>query len=169
MKPTAIIYTSNTGYTAEYANMLGKIINLPVCTLSEASRKVKKGSPVIYMGWLMAGQVKEYKKAAKAYEICAVCAVGMGSTGSQIDDIRKTNNIPDSTSVFSLQGGFDIKKLNGVYKLMMTTMIKTVGKKLAAKADRTPDEDKMLDLLMNGGSCVSEENLSDVLNWYRSI
>ena len=30
MKPTAIVYTSNTGYTAEYARLLGQGTGLPV-------------------------------------------------------------------------------------------------------------------------------------------
>ena len=38
----AIVYTSNTGYTAEYARMLGEKTGLPVLTLNEA----KKSLPV---------------------------------------------------------------------------------------------------------------------------
>ncbi len=39
-------------------------------------------------------------------------------------------------------------------------------KGLAEKKDRTPEEDVMLELLIHGGSCVREENLADVLEWY---
>ena len=70
--------------------------------------------------------------------------------------------------VFTLQGGFDMKPLRGIYKLMMTIMSKTAGKMLSEKKDRTPDEDDMLDLLLNGGNRVSEENLAAVLDWYKS-
>ena len=68
--------------------------------------------------------------------------------------------------LFTLQGGFDMSKLKGVYKLMMLVMAKTVGKSLAAKQDRTAEEDQMLHLLTQGGSCVSEENLQPVLDWF---
>ena len=163
MKPKAIIYTSNTGYTAEYAKILGEKTGLPVYSLSETQ---EKNIPVIYLGWLMAGSIKGYKKAAKRFEINAVCGVGMGATGSQIKDIKKANNLPDDMPIFSLQGGFDINKLKGIYKFMMNTMKKTAGKALATKQDRTPDEDAMLDLMLNGGNYVSEENLKDVLDWY---
>ena len=114
----------------------------------------------------MASAVKGYQKAAKRYRICAVCGVGMGAKGSQIADVRKTNALPGEMPVFVLQGGFDRKRLHGIYKLMMTVMKNTVGKSLARKPDRTPDEDTMLDLLENGGSRVSPENLSSVLDWY---
>lgn len=165
MKAQAIVYTSNTGFTREYALMLGQKTNLPVYSLQESSGKIARDSSVIYLGWLMAGKVQGYADAAKQYSVEAVCGVGMGATGSQMEDVRKNNNISDSTPVFTLQGGFDMNKLRGVYKMMMQVMKKTVGKKLAEKPDRTPDEEEMLDLLLHGGSRVSEENLAAVLEW----
>ena len=48
---------------------------------------------------------------------------------------------------------------------MMTIMVKTAGKALAEKQDRTPDEDVMLEMLTQGGSCVSADNLAEVLAW----
>ena len=167
MKPIAIVYTSNTGFTAEYASLLGGETGLPVYALEDAKKSLPQNSPILYLGWLMAGKVQGYADAAKQYLVEAVCGVGMGSTGSQMEDVRKNNNIPDSTPVFTLQGGFDMNKLHGVYKMMMQVMKKTVGKKLAEKPDRTPDEEEMLDLLLHGGSRVSIENLSAPIQWCR--
>lgn len=165
----AIVYTSNAGTTKKYAEILGEKTGLPVYSAAEANREVSPGEEIIYLGWLMAGSMKGYKEAAKLYRIAAACAVGMGATGSQMDEVRKKNKIKSSVKLFTLQGGFDINKLSGVYKMMMNTMIKTAGKKLAEKEDRTPDEDDMLDMMMNGGDRVSEENLKDVLEWYEGI
>ena len=167
MKPNAIVYKSNTGYTRQYARMLGSKTGLPVYSLDEAKQQLPAGNHVIYLGWLMAGAVQGYAKAAKRYHVQAVCGVGMGATGSQIQDLRKTNALPASMPVFMLQGGFDITRLRGVYRLMMTIMAKTAGKALANKIDRTPDEDAMLELLLHGGSRVSEENLAAVMAWYQ--
>ena len=164
MKINTIVYTSNTGYTAQYAQMLGEITGLPVWDL--ASRQAPKGSDIIYLGWLMAGNIQGYKKAARDYRIRAVVAVGMSATGSQADYLRKNNAIPEEVPLYSVQGGFDLKRLHGVYKLMMTIMKNTAGKGLADKADRTPDEDALLDLLQNGGSRVNAENLDGILAWY---
>lgn len=165
MKPTAIVYTSNTGHTAEYAALLGEKTGLPVYALSESGAPL--GSPVIYMGWLMAGKVKGYKKAAKKYKICALCGVGMGYTGSQTEDVKKANTPPDDLPIFTLQGGFDITKLHGIYKFMMNVMAKTAGKSLAEKNDRTPEEDDMLSLLRDGGNRVSADSLSCILDWLK--
>ena len=167
MKPNAIVYTSNTGHTEQYAALLGSKTGLPVYPLDEAMQKLPPEEPVIYLVWLMAGKVQGYKKAAGRWPVEAVCGVGMGATGSQMQDLRKANALPDSMPVFTLQGGFDITRLRGVYKLMMTVMLKTAGKGLAAKEDRSPDEDDMLDLLLHGGSRVSEDNLAAVLDWYQ--
>lgn len=48
----------------------------------------------------------------------------------------------------------------------MSMMNKTAGKALAEKADRTPDEDDMPDMMQHGGERVNVENLRCVLDWY---
>lgn len=161
----AIVYTSNTGYTAEYARLLGEKTGLPVLSLDEAKPVLAKGSAVICLGWLMAGQIKGYKKAAKRYRVAAVCGVGLGATGGQDASARKQNRVPAEVPVFTLQGGFDFARLTGIYRAMMKTFIKVVGGQLEAKADRTPDEELTLKLLRHGGSCVGEAHLAAVLAW----
>lgn len=166
MKPSAIVYTSNTGFTAQYASLLGGETGLPVYSLEDALKSLPQNSPILYLGWLAAGKVQGYDKVVTKFNLQALCAVGMAKCGSQMEDVKKSNNLPEELPLFTLQGGFDLKKLRGVYKLMMLVMSKTVAKKLAAKPDRTPDEDDMLDLFQNGGNRVSLENLRPVLAWY---
>ena len=50
MKPSAIVYTSNTGYTAEYARLLGQATGLTVYSLTEAAEKLTGGKPILYLG-----------------------------------------------------------------------------------------------------------------------
>ena len=96
----------------------------------------------------------------------SVCAVGMGATGTQVKEVRTKNKIPSSIPIFTLQGGFDVKKLHGIYKIMMTIMVKTAGKGLANKQDRTQEEDQMLEMMLHGGKYVDEKNLKAILDWY---
>ena len=49
---------------------------------------------------------------------------------------------------------------------MMRMMAKTLGKAMAKKPEKTESEEQMLHLLTQGGSCVSEENLQPVLDWF---
>ena len=162
----AIIYTTNTGSTERYAELLAQKTGLPVYSLAEAKKRVFAEAEVIYLGWIMAGSVKGYAEAAKRYRVRAICAVGMGQTGTQTDSVRKKSGIPADIPLFTLQGNFDVKKLHGVYRPMMEIMVKTAGKGLAEKSDRTPEEDDMLDMMLHGGERVKEENLSTVLDWY---
>jgi hypothetical protein len=46
---------------------------------------------------------------------------------------------------FYLQGGFDIRKLHGLYRFMMKNMMNIMKKKLEAKPDKTADEIEALD------------------------
>ena len=164
MKPNAIIYTSNTGFTAEYARLLSERTGLPAYSLANAP--LSRGNQVIYLGWLMAGKVQGYRKAAKLYHISALCAVGMAPTGMQSDKVRKDNHVPAAVPVFTLQGGYAPEKLTGIYKLTLSAVVKALCKNLTEKADRTPTEDDTLALLTDGGSRVCPENLSGVLDWY---
>ena len=162
----AIIYTTNTGSTERYARLLAQKTGLPAYSLAEAKKRVFAGAEVIYLGWLMAGKVMGYEKAAKEFNIRAVCGVGMGQTGTQTDSVRKKSEVPADIPLFTLQGNFDVKKLHGIYRLMMEIMVKTAGKSLAEKSDRTPEEDDMLDMMRCGGERVKAENLCAVLDWY---
>lgn len=163
---SAILYTSQSGHTKEYAEILAGKINLPVYDLKDGIKALSKKAEIIYLGWLMAGKIKGYKKAAKHFNIKAVCGVGMSGDNSQLTDIKKANHISENMPVFYLQGGFEIDKLHGIYKLMMKTMEKTVGKGLSDKQNKTPEEDAMLELMLHGGNMVSEDNLSEILCWY---
>ena len=162
----AIIYTTNTGSTEQYARLLAQKTGLPVYSLAEAKKRVFAGAEVLYLGWIMAGSVRGYAEAAKRYRVRAVCGVGMGQTGTQTDSVRKKSAVSAGIPLFTLQGNFDVKKLHGIYRIMMEIMVKTAGKGLAEKSDRTPEEDDMLDMMLHGGERVKEENLDAVLNWY---
>ena len=164
----AIIYTTNTGSTERYAKLLAQETGLPAYSLADAKDAVPEGTEVIYLGWISAGAVKGYAKVAKRYHIRAVCAVGMGQTGTQTDSVRKKLAVPLSIPLFTLQGNFDVKKRHGIYRPVMEIMVKTAGKSLAAKKDRTPEEDDMLDMMLHGGERVKQENLSAVLDWYHA-
>lgn len=164
----AIIYTSNAGSTERYAKLLAHKTGLPSYSLAEAKHVVSAGAEVIYLGWVMAGSVKGYSTAAKRYKVCAVCGVGMARTGTQADSVREKTAVPTNIPVFTLQGDFDVEKLHGIYRLMMGIMVRTAGKNLAAKQDRTPEEDDMLDMMLHGSGRVSAGNLGAVIDWYNA-
>ena len=165
----AIVYTSNTGSTSEYAALLSAETALPVFSLEEAKKNVPNGAEIIYLGWVMAGNVKGYAEAAKRYNVSAVCAVGMSRTAEQESNIRAANRIPENIPLFTLQGNFDAKKLRGIYKLLINMVVKVTTKKLSEKSERTDAENDMLELMLHGGKRVNHENLKEVSKWYDSV
>ncbi len=165
----AIVYTTNTGHTAEYAALLGKETGLPVFPLSQAAIQLKKNTPIIYLGWIMANRIKGYRKACKKFHVRAVCSVGMLENGGRAHEIREANHIPENTQLFTLQGGFDIRKLSGPYKWIMKPMVKVLIRDLSNQSKKTQKEIETIRILQNGGSSVHRENLSEVLSWYQML
>ena len=163
MKPTAIVYTSNTGHTRQYALLLGEQIGLPVYSLDEADSKLPGGSPVIYLGWIHASHVKGYSGVAKRFAVCAVCGIGLCDTGTLTSEVRKATSIPEGIPLFTLQGGRDRGRLKGVDKLMISMLTKG----LAAQKQRSAQDDRMLELLRKDESYVSLKNLAGILQWYK--
>ena len=163
MKPTAIVYSSNTGHTRKYALLLGEQIGLPAYSLEEAGSQLSGGSPVIYLGWLHASHVKGYAKAARRFDLRAVCAVGLCDTGTLTDQVRNATSIPEGIPLFTLQGGIDRSRLKGMDKLMISMLTKG----LASQKQRSAQEERMLELLSRDESYVSLENIAEVLRWYR--
>jgi len=163
MKPAAIVYTSGTGHTRQYALLLAEQLGLPVYTLEEAAAQLPGGSPVIYLGWLHASHVKGYVKAARRFDLRAVCAVGLCDTGTLTDQVRKATSIPEGIPLFTLQGGIDRSRLKGMDKLMISMLTKG----LATQKQRSAQDERMLELLSRDESYVRLENLSEVLRWYR--
>ena len=162
----AIVYTSNTGSTEQYAKLLGQETGLPVYSLTDAKQALKSDTRILYLGWIMADAIQGYADAAKRYRIPMVCAVGMEPAGKE-QTLREKNGIPQDAALYPLQGGYLPDRLRGVQKLMMRMITGSMAKTLAAKANRTPEEDDLLELIRHGGSRVSLEKLATPLQWCR--
>ena len=165
MMPTAIVYTSKTGFTRQYAQLLGKRLGLPVYSLEDALYGMDQGSPILYLGWIHASAIRDYRKAAKNFSVCAVCGVGLCDTGTLTDQVRKVTAIPASIPLFTLQGGFDRSKLKGLDKLMISMLVKG----LSSQEKRSEQDERMLALLQTDGNYVSPDNLKGILDWYQGL
>ena len=158
----AIVFISNAGHTAAYAEILGEKTGLPVYELIEAVKKLSKGEEIIYMGWLFANTVKGYAKASKHFAVSAVIGVGLCDTGTGIDGVRKVNKIPDALPVFTMQGGMDKSELRGINKFIINMLIKMMDK----KQHKTEDDERMIYLLKKDQNYVCEENTAEFMMWY---
>lgn len=165
MIPKAIVYTSKTGFTMQYAKLLGKKLLLPVYSLEDALYGLEQGSPVLYLGWIHASSVQGFRKAAKRFAVSCVCGVGLCDTGTLTEQVRSATRIPDSIPLFTLQGGFRRDQLKGLDKLLISMLVKG----LSSKSVPTDEDTRMLYLLQRDGDYVNDENLSAVLAWFNTL
>lgn len=77
-----------------------------------------------------------------------------------IIEIVKINNV--SEKFFYLQGGLDYTRLKGIKKIMLKMVVKSVIK------ENRPEDKKLIDIFINGGNFVKEENLSEIVEFYKN-
>ena len=156
----SIVYVSNAGSSKRYAEMLSEKTGYPCYAFADSDKAV--GGDVIFIGWVMAGAVQGLSEArVKFGTLKAVVAVGMMKSESQDASLKEKNNV--SETFFSLAGSFDIKKLSGMYKMMMGMMMKMLKAKL--KESDEPKAKEMVDKFEEGFDFVSEENLGELVEF----
>lgn len=154
-----IVYESNTGHTENYANMLAEKLNLECIPLKQY--KIDS-EPIIFLGWIFANNIQGYKKVSDKTNIKCTIAVGMTQADRQnISEIVKINNV--SEKFFYLQGGLDYTRLKGIKKIMLKMVTKSVIK------ENRPEDKKLIDIFINGGNFVREENLSEIVEFYKNV
>ena len=150
-----IVYESNTGHTEKYANMLAEKLNLESIPLKQY--KIDS-EPIIFLGWIFANNIQGYKKVRDKANIKCTIAVGMTPTAKQNNsEIIKINNIYGK--FFYLQGGINYTKLKGIKKIIMKMVAESVIK------ENKPEDKELIDMLLNSGNNVKEENLSEIIEY----
>ena len=168
MSIEAIVYTSNTGNTEQYARMLASRTGLPAYSAKDAETALPQGASVIYMGWIRASVIVGYREAAARYATACVLAVGMGETGGQLPELRKKNGLAESLPLFTMQGGLFPSKLRGMNAFMINFSRRKAIKVLKAEKKRTEAQNTMLIMLSKGASFVQEKHLQKPLFWLQS-
>lgn len=141
--------------------MISKKLGIPAKSLDEAHLPEK--ASVIYLGWVFGGKTQGLKKALKKFDVKAIGSVCI-SPGYQDPTIRK--KAPSDIHLFILTGGLDIEKLSGISKIFMKFMKKKMLKNLSKIENRNERQEKSYQIVANGKSMVSEENLLPLYEWY---
>lgn len=163
-----IVYKSNTGFTKAYAELLSRAERMELLELSQAKSRLSRGTDVFYMGPLMAGHIGGIDQAVKCFEVKGACGVGMSPPGDKVLlDLSRANYVPGGP-IFYLQGGYAPEKVGWLKRQMVNAVTKSIRKSLLEKGSRrTPEEQAQLDLLLKGGSFVTEENLDPIRHWIK--
>lgn len=163
---SAIVYSSCTGSCRRYAEILSSELGIPALPIEKA--RIGRDDRIIYIGWLMAGKIKGYKKALEKFNIGAVAQVGMSPATTESEEQgRKNNPVSVDIPLFTLQGAFDIKKLPLPYRLIMKAVTKSIAEKLGAKAELTEQEKATLKMARDGAGEPAAWCVSDIVEWCR--
>lgn len=164
----AIIYTSSTGYTAQYAKLLSEATGLPVYALKD-SGTLASGREVVYLGWLMAGRVQGLSEARKRFRVSCVCCVGMSPESEALTHkLRLDNHVLGECRLFYLQGGYNPSAVKAPYRPIMKAICARLRRELGARNDLSAGEEATLKMAQGGYSCVGSENLAPVLSYLQS-
>lgn len=143
--------------------MLSEKTGYSVYSLSD-SGSVPEGSEVIFIGWVMAGAVQGLKEAREKFgALKAVVAVGMMKSEKQDADIKEKNAVTEP--FFSLPGAFDMKKLTGMYKMMMGMMVRMMKSKLRDAPDDKGKE--IIEKFEEGFDMTDEKHLDEIIEFLK--
>ena len=145
-----------------------------------ATGKISNGMIIVDAKKLVGARIY-FDKVSVGATINVMLAATLAEGRTVLENVAKEPHIVDVANMLNSMGanikgaGTDViriegvKKLHGAYRFMMNVMVKTAGKGLANKTDRTSEEDDMLDMMVNGGKRVSLQNLKAVTEWYKSL
>lgn len=154
-----IVYTSETGFTEKYAVLLAEKLNFPVKRLDTAIETLHKNEPIFYLGWLMAGRIKDLDKAKKHFRVIGACGVGIRpDIENMINILTKSLKMPLG-SVFYLPGGYDPNTLKKSYKRPLSVVFSVITLAVKKQKEKTPEDENLLNVMANGGSLVDESLL----------
>lgn len=160
----AIIYKTHTGFTKRYAQMLSKETGIKAISSDNAKSELSPNSTVILFGWIRADHIRGLKKLGKLFNIVCVCAVGISQPDGDVISKLKSMNDLKGAPLFYLQGGFDIDKQDGLYKLIMNMAVKAMNK----ETDVNDENNSLEQIVTNGADFVDEKNLSPVFEWVKN-
>ena len=165
-----VVYCSHTGYTREYAQLLGRAERLRVYSLEEARNQLEPGGQVFFFGPLMAGTVTGLKEARRRFQVLGACGVGMSPPGPQALGALKQKNGTGELPLFYLQGGWAPDRVGRVKRYMVGLATRSIRRALEEKGDnRTPEEQAQLEFLISGGSFVRPEHLAEIRAWMHAV
>ncbi len=175
---TLVIYTSQTGFTKKYAELISVRMNADILTIDEAKKKAKdfflEYDAIVYGGWAMAGNivgVKWFLNKALEWKTkkVAVFCVGASPRENPDVDVFLNNMINDEQKTYIMsfycQGGIDYSRMKFPYKFMMKSMVSVLKK----KKDATEKEKEMAKYLSGSYDISDEKYIEPIIEYLEGV
>ncbi|MCI5621375.1 MAG: flavodoxin domain-containing protein [Lachnospiraceae bacterium] len=161
---TIIVYSSQTGFTKQYAQWLGEALDCPYKSQGEVSdAELKEYDCIIYGGWIMGNSIMGLDKFRTKHVPTSIFAVGATPAYDEVICVVKEQNHVDDTPFFYLEGGIRMEKL----KFIQKSMLKMLGKSLTKKENATRQEKFMAEKLGTSFDHSSKKQIENLVQWYK--
>ena len=150
---TAVVYTSQTGFTKRYAEWLSERIGADLIELKEARKTDFSGyDAIVYGGWVCAANVtkinwmKNNAEKWKDKKLAVFCVGGSPIDNPDIEIFFQKNFSEGPLSTvkpFYCPGGFNYEKMSGGSKMMMKMFVGS----LKGRKNKTPEEEHMIEMV----------------------
>ena len=140
---TAVIYTSQTGFTKQYAEWISEEVQGDCMTVAEAEKKDLSGyDAIVFGGWCFAGSIKKldwFKKKAVQWADKKKVVYAVGASPLENPELQEglRKNFTDEEwaqiSVFYCPGGLCYEKMSGVSRVMMKMFVRMLAKNKSEK------------------------------------
>ncbi len=169
---TLIFYTTKTGFTKQYVDILERrLTDVEVYPLKKISPKLLQDADIIFYGAPANGtRINGLKKFLKYYKFIKDKHIFIFGVGMEPPDDDRRENIITANNLDSyhvrlylLQGGFDFTKYNFLMKKVIETTLRSQAKKQGL------DEAMIKQRLSTPISFVSSENLDRIVQVYHAI
>lgn len=153
---TIVIYTSQTGFTKQYAEWIAERMNAEIMELAEAKKKGREFfdgyGAIVYAGWCMAGKVVKsgwFLEKAQDWKNKRLAMVAVGASPDGTPEVREalkrmlTEEQRKYIRAFYCQGGINYDRM----KLPARMAMKMFAKSLKNRKNATDREKEMGELL----------------------
>jgi len=167
-----VIYTSQTGFTKQYAQWLAKEVGADVEDLENVRKKpmtyFDQFDQIVYGGWVSCGKVAkadQFFKMAKQWKDkkMALFLVGATPGDSPYVDKELSNAVPqdqkDHIKAFYLPGGIRYEKLNFTGRMIMKAYAGSL------KKSKNEETKKMGEIVSESFDISDRENLKPLIEY----
>lgn len=171
---TAVIYSSQTGFTKRYAQWIAEATDADCFELSEAKKKnLSPYGAVVFGGWACAGSIRKlswFKNHIDQWtdkKLIAFCVGGSPSDNPEIEPALKKNFSESEfnrVNVFYCPGGFCYEKMSAPSRLMMKMFLRL----LKAKKDKTESEEAMIKMISSSYDISDKKYIAPILKCLES-
>lgn len=159
---TLVIYQSSTGFTQKYANWIAEELSSEAKELKKVTlNDLQNADRIIFGGWIMGGMIMGLDKIRKMNpKNLVVFAVGASADREENRKNLITQNNLSDIPLYYFEGGLAFERM----KFLPRTMLKMMGKSIAKKENKTPQDIEMEKIFAGSFDHTDKSNVEDMVS-----